>query len=119
MPRAELPTPALFCPECRADNIGGKARIGNRRSHCSTCNNFAQNVMRLTRKRLKELHEDEYAQIRVEVEIEIYRRLIDRLFGDDEGEEMIAMTLNDPDPTNTEGETTPPPAPPPPMPEPS
>lgn len=71
-----LSTPALPCPACRARGLGGKARIGNRRSQCSTCNNFAQNVMRHTRKRLKELHEEEYERIRVEVEIDLYRKVL-------------------------------------------
>lgn len=56
--------------------VGGKARIGNRRSQCATCNNFAQNVMRHTRKRLMELHEDEYQKIRLEVEVELYRDVL-------------------------------------------
>lgn len=68
---------ALPCPECRSHGIGGRARIGNRRSRCDTCNNFAQNVMRLTRKRLKELHEEEYEQVRVRVEIDLYPQVIE------------------------------------------
>lgn len=57
--------------------VGGGARIGNRRSQCTTCNNFAQNVMRHTRKRLMELHTEEYARIRLEVEIELYRPVLE------------------------------------------
>lgn len=73
-----LPTPALFCPECRTvHGVGGKARIGNRRSTCTTCNNFAQNVMRLTRKRLKEAHPEEYEEIRVKVEMDLYPQVIE------------------------------------------
>lgn len=56
--------------------VGGGARIGNRRSHCSTCNNFVQNVMRHTRKRLMELHQDEYQRIRVQVEIALYEKVL-------------------------------------------
>ncbi len=59
------------------NHVGGKARIGNRRSLCTTCNNFAQNVMRLTRSRLKALYSEEYEKIRLEVEMELYRRLLD------------------------------------------
>lgn len=55
--------------------VGGGARIGNRRSQCATCNNFAQNVMRGTRKRLMETHADEYKRIRLEVEIDLYRQV--------------------------------------------
>jgi hypothetical protein len=73
-----LPTPALFCPECRhVHNVGGMARIGNRRSQCQTCNNFAQNVMRITRKRLKESHPEEYDEIRQQVEKDLYPQVIE------------------------------------------
>jgi hypothetical protein len=68
---------SLPCPECRLHNIGGGARIGNRRKYCTTCNNFAQNVMRLTRLRLKERHEDEYTAIRYEAELDLYPGVID------------------------------------------
>lgn len=73
-----LPTPALPCPECRTvHGVGGGARIGNRRSQCTTCNNWAQNVMRMTRKRLKEMHEDEYDVIRLQVEKDLYPQVIE------------------------------------------
>lgn len=68
---------SLPCPECRLHGIGGGARIGNRRNRCETCNNFAQNVMRLTRRRLKERHEDEYVAIRYQVELDLYPQVID------------------------------------------
>lgn len=55
---------------------GGGARIGNRRSKCATCNNFAQNVMRLTRTRLKEAHEDEYEKLRLQVEQDLYPQVV-------------------------------------------
>lgn len=57
--------------------VPGGARIGNRRNRCTTCNNFAQNVMRMTRKRLKERHEDEYAVIRLQVEMDLYPQVIE------------------------------------------
>ena len=53
------------------------ARIGNRRNKCSTCNNFAQNVMRLTRKRLMEAHQEEYDKIRISVELDLYPQVIE------------------------------------------
>lgn len=56
---------------------GGNARIGNRRDLCTTCNNFAQNVMRLTRNRLKTRHPDEYASIRSQVELDLYPQVIE------------------------------------------
>lgn len=60
----------------------GKARIGNRRSECVTCNRFNQRVIRETRKRLKEKHEDEYARLRMEVERDLYVRVIQEFSGD-------------------------------------
>jgi hypothetical protein len=56
---------------------GGAARIGNRRNSCDTCNNFAQNVMRLTRKRLADAHQNEYARLRLEVEVNLYPQVIE------------------------------------------
>lgn len=79
MPLApRLPTPALPCPECRQRGREGGARIGNRRNQCTTCNNFAQNVMRLTRRRLKEQHAEEYERIRVQVELDLYPQVVQR-----------------------------------------
>jgi hypothetical protein len=36
--------------------------------------------MRMTRKRLKELHAEEYEKVRVEVEIELYKRVLKGTF---------------------------------------
>lgn len=55
----------------------GGARIGNRRNSCTTCNNFNQNVMRMTRKRLKERYEEEYKVIRAQVEFDLYPQVIE------------------------------------------
>lgn len=55
----------------------GKARIGNRRNRCTTCNNFAQNVMRLTRRALVDKFPDEYARIRARVELDLYPQVIE------------------------------------------
>lgn len=55
----------------------GKARIGNHRSTCTTCNNFAQNVMRITRERLKKRHLEEYNELRLQVERDLYPQVID------------------------------------------
>jgi hypothetical protein len=57
--------------------IGGGARIGNRRNRCDTCNNFAQNVMRLTRKALRERYRDEYEAIRLRVEMDLYPQVLE------------------------------------------
>lgn len=73
---AEIPGPALPCPECRRAGRGGLTRIGNRRRECATCNRWAQNVMRHTRSRLKAKHETEYEMIRLEVESELYPSVI-------------------------------------------
>ena len=69
--------PRLPCPECRAQGRVGKTRIGNRRSTCRTCNNFAQNVMRLTRKRLVEKYAEEYERLRLQVELDLYPQVIE------------------------------------------
>lgn len=79
-----LPTPGLPCPECRerllatGHDVEGMNRIGNRRGRCDTCNNFAQAVMRLTRARLKAQHEDEYEQLRLRVELDLYPGVIEK-----------------------------------------
>lgn len=75
-------TPALPCPKCRQGYYAkgkipqGANRIGNRRSTCDVCNNFSQNVMRIARKRLKDLHEEEYQRIRMQVELDLYPQVI-------------------------------------------
>lgn len=56
---------------------GGAARIGNRRSTCRTCNNFAQNVRRIATKRLRQKHEEEYAALRRRVEMDLYPQVIE------------------------------------------
>jgi hypothetical protein len=53
------------------------ARIGNHRNSCTTCNNFAQNVMRMTRRRLKDNHPEEYEAIRLQVELDLYPQVLD------------------------------------------
>jgi len=57
--------------------IGGGTRIGNRRNQCTTCNNFAQNVMRMTRTFLKEAHTEEYERIRLRVELDLYPQVLE------------------------------------------
>lgn len=57
--------------------LGGQARIGNRRNRCTTCNNFAQNVMRLTRSALKAKHLEEYETIRLRVERDLYPQVME------------------------------------------
>lgn len=58
------------------DGRGGGARIGNRRSVCTTCNNWAQNVMRRTRAELVVRHPAEYEQIRLKVERDLYPQVV-------------------------------------------
>lgn len=69
---------------------GGGARIGNQRNKCTTCNNFAQNVMRITRGLLKAQHEEEYAQMRLRAEIELYPRVIEEFISQHPGCEREA-----------------------------
>jgi hypothetical protein len=66
----------LPCPECRAHGSQSK-RIGNRRNACTTCNNFGQNVIRISRQRLKEKHTEEYNEIRLQVELDLYPQVIE------------------------------------------
>ena len=68
---------ALPCPECRMRGIGGKARLGSRRTECRTCNGFAVTVDRKVRQRLKARFPREYAEIRVQVEAELYPGVIE------------------------------------------
>lgn len=74
------PTPPLPCPECRTGGVEGGARIGNRRSVCTTCNNFAQAVMRLTLRRLKERFPDAFEELRVRTELDLYPGEMDKWF---------------------------------------
>lgn len=55
----------------------GVARIGHQRKKCATCNNFAQNVMRLTGKMLKDRHPVEYVEVRFLVELNLYPQVIE------------------------------------------
>lgn len=55
----------------------GGQRIGNNRSTCPTCNNFAQNVRRLTLTRLKERYPDDYEELRLRTEMDLYPQVID------------------------------------------
>jgi hypothetical protein len=71
-----LDAPELPCPECRLARIGGGARIGNRRNKCTTCNNFVQNVIRLTGKYFRDRYPEEYRVIRLEAELELYQRVL-------------------------------------------
>jgi hypothetical protein len=66
----------LPCPECRERGIGGGAKIGNNRHECATCNRFVQQVRRSTWAMLKQHHEAEYASLRLEVERELYPRVM-------------------------------------------
>lgn len=76
---AMLQHTALPCPECTrrlpADTPSNR-RIGNRRNKCTTCNNFAANVRRIVARELRERHGDEYAQIRVRVEMDLYALIL-------------------------------------------
>lgn len=75
--REKILPPALPCPECRYAGHKGKARIGNRRGRCKTCNSFAQNVMRIAREQLKKNHQEEYSRLKLQVEIDLYPQVIE------------------------------------------
>ena len=73
--RADLT--ALPCPECRARGVVGTARIGNYRTVCKTCNNFSQNVRRVTLNRMRDKYRDEYEETKVRVEVDLYPQVIE------------------------------------------
>lgn len=54
-----------------------RARIGNRRSQCETCNTFAQNVRRLALKQFMETHNEEYQKIRLRIELDLYPQVLE------------------------------------------
>lgn len=56
--------------------FGGQARIGNRRSRCSTCNNFAQNVRRIAMNRVREEHPEDYNSFKLQAEVDLYPQVI-------------------------------------------
>jgi hypothetical protein len=67
-----LDAPGLPCPECRMRGVGGGCRIGNRRNKCRTCNRFAQHVRRSTWRQLVAVHREEFEQMRLAAERELY-----------------------------------------------
>ena len=73
------PPVVLPCPECTrtmpADTQNTR-RIGNRRRECQTCNNFAANVRRIVAAELARRHTDEYAEIRLRVEMDLYAQVL-------------------------------------------
>lgn len=70
-------TPVLPCPECRANGDEGVGRIGNNRSTCPICNNFAQAVYLRARRRLAEMFPEEYARLKVEAGLELYPGVVE------------------------------------------
>lgn len=74
---APVPFDALPCPECRLRGHGGQARIGNRRNSCETCNNWAQNIARMTGRELRQMHPDDYLAIRARIEADRYPLVIE------------------------------------------
>lgn len=72
-----LPTPPLPCPECRAAGRGGSCRLGNHRDRCATCNNWNQNVRRITRNRFAAKYPEEFQRIRLEVERDLYPQVME------------------------------------------
>lgn len=75
--RVDEPLPALPCPECRYAGRSGRARLGNYRSVCQTCNNFARRVERRTLKELKDKYREEFRRIRIKVEYDLYPQVIE------------------------------------------
>lgn len=79
---------ALPCPECTrelpADTTSNR-RIGNRRHSCATCNNFASNVRRIVTTELKRRHSEEYAEIRLRVEMDLYAQVLQDFVDEKDG----------------------------------
>lgn len=73
----------LTCPECRKRGRGGNASIGGDRSKCTTCNTFMANVLRITGKRLREHHEDEYQKLKLQVILDLYPQVIERFIAEE------------------------------------
>lgn len=69
--------PALPCPECRQRGVEGKARIGNYRGVCATCNNFSASVRRVSLNRLRDAHIEEFRKLRLKVEVDLYPQVIE------------------------------------------
>ncbi len=86
LPARPSDLPLLPCPECKVQARSRRdlrasdtlTRIGNHRRTCTTCNNFAQAVLRKVRARLLESHPEEAARFRLEAERELYIELIER-----------------------------------------
>lgn len=57
--------------------VSGGARIGNRRNRCTTCNNWAQMVRRVSWKRMVEADPKAYEELRKRVEIELYPQVME------------------------------------------
>ena len=51
--------------------------IGSRKRTCRTCNNFSQNVMRLAANRLREMHREEYDELRCQVTADLYPQVVE------------------------------------------
>lgn len=72
-----LPEP-LPCPECRMHGNQGVARIGNNRRFCTLCNRFSAAVRRRAGAALIAAHPDEYADMRVRLERDLYPRTVEQ-----------------------------------------
>lgn len=69
--------PPLPCPECRVRGVTGKARIGNDKRRCTTCNNFARNVYRITSNKLRAAHAGEFEELRLRTELDLYPQVLE------------------------------------------
>ena len=74
----DLVLPPLPCPECGMNQVPGTRRIGGNRARCRMCNNFAQAVLRLTRKELiRRTPPEVYEAIRLKVELDLYPQVME------------------------------------------
>lgn len=67
----------LPCPECEGRGLGS-VRIGNHRQTCSSCNRFAQAVIRRTGRAFRLAYPQQYDEVRSRVEREVYQDTIER-----------------------------------------
>lgn len=74
---ADQSDPPMLCPTCteRPNSYGLSNKIGGRRNGCRTCNSFAQRVLRLSAKRLANLHPKDYEKIKAQAAKDVYAAL--------------------------------------------
>lgn len=52
--------------------VGGQARLGNRRSHCATCNRWARHTQQTAMRQVAWAHVDEYLAALTQAEASLF-----------------------------------------------